>query len=236
MILSVLRRYRQPLFVSVVAVFLIGIFVGLGGYFFTGADKSDAVASVGGRDIPYERYRSKVNLYLEALNKDKPEAEISDAQRNEVRQGMLRDMIVDELLAGEAERMGMRISDMELSLSLRNTPAFQREGRFDQELYFQAVRYSFRTSPEQFEREQRRMMLSAKLKAVIARSAKVTPGEIREEYARVNASGKDFEKKKEEFSQALRQRRAVEGINAFLRQLAGKEEIRSFLEQREQGG
>ncbi|MEK7745183.1 MAG: SurA N-terminal domain-containing protein, partial [Elusimicrobiota bacterium] len=138
--------------------------------------------------------------------------------------------------AGEAERMGMRISDMELSLSLRNTPAFQREGRFDQELYFQAVRYSFRTSPEQFEREQRRMMLSAKLKAVVARSAKVTAAEIREEYARVNGSAKDFEKKREEFSSALRQRRAVEGINAFLRQLAGKEEIRSFLEQREQGG
>ncbi|HAH06082.1 MAG TPA: hypothetical protein DCM05_06065 [Elusimicrobia bacterium] len=233
MITSTLRRYRQPLFIGVIAIFLIGIFVGLGGYYFSGADLADTVASVGGRKIAYGKYRNRVNQYLESLREKK--VDVTPAMENEVKQGMLRDMIVDELLAGEAERLGLRVTDMELSLSIQSTPAFQREGRFDQELYFQAVRYSLKSSPEQFEADQRRQMLSGKLKALIARSAKVAPGEVREEFVRETQSDKGFDKKKDEFAQALRQKRALEAINAYLRQLATQVEIRTYLEQREQG-
>ncbi|MFA6093867.1 MAG: SurA N-terminal domain-containing protein [Elusimicrobiota bacterium] len=229
-----LRRYRQPLFIAVIAIFLIGVFVGLGGYFFIGADASDSVAVVGGAKIPYAQYRLRVNQYLDMMRERK--VEVTPQMENEVKQGMLRDMIVDELLSAEAERLGLRVSDMELAMSLQNTPAFQREGKFDQDIYFQTVRYSLHLSPEQFEKNQRRTMLSAKLKAVLARSAKVAPSEIREEWLREHkGSMKDFDKKKEEFSQALRQRRSLESINAYLRQLAAQKEIRTYLDQREQG-
>lgn len=231
--IGLLRRYRQPLFIAVTAVFLIGIFVGLGGYFFSGADLSDTVAVVGGKKIPYSRFRNRVNQYLEMMREQR-KVEVTQAMETEVKQGMLRDMIVDELLANEAEKMGLRVSDMELSLSIQNTPAFQREGRFDQDLYFQAVRFSFKTSPEQFEADQRRAMLSAKLKSIIARSAKVSPAEIDTEWA-VASRAKGAPKKKEEFAGQLRQKRALDAINAFLRGLAASTEIRTYLDQREQG-
>ncbi|MBI5243330.1 MAG: SurA N-terminal domain-containing protein [Elusimicrobia bacterium] len=235
MITSVLRRYRQPLFIGVVAIFLIGIFVGLGGYYFSGAGLMDVVAVVGGEKILYSRFRSRINQYLDSVREKK--GDVTAQMENEVKQAMLRDMIVDELLAQEAEKLGFRVTDMELSLGIQNTPAFQREGRFSQDLYFQAVRYTLKTTPEQFEAEQRRSMLAAKLKSFIARGAKVPPAEIREEYLRENkGSDKDFEKKKEEFASGLRQRRALEAINAYLRQLGGQVEIRTYLDQREQGG
>jgi len=234
MIISVLRRYRQPLFIGVVAVFLIGIFVGLGGYFFSGVSLADTVAVVGGRKIPYSRFRNRLNQYLDSLRERK--VDVTQQVENEVKQGMLRDMIVDELLAQEAERLGMRVSDMELSLSIQNTPAFQREHRFDQDIYFQTVRYTLKTTPELFEAEQRRSMLAAKIKSFISRSAKLSPAEVRDEYLRAHkGSDKDFEKKKEEFAQELRQKRAMEAINAFLKQAASQVEIRVYLEQREQG-
>ncbi|MFA6029193.1 MAG: SurA N-terminal domain-containing protein [Elusimicrobiota bacterium] len=231
--IGLLRRYRQPLFIAVTAVFLIGIFVGLGGYFFSGADLSDTVAVVGDAKIPYSKFRNRVNQYLEMMREQR-KVEVTQAMETEVKQGMLRDMIVDELLAGEAEKMGLRVSDMELSLSIQNTPAFQREGRFDQDLYFQAVRFSFKTSPEQFERDQRRAMLSAKLKSILARSAKVSPEEIDSEWA-VASKAKGAPKTKEDFAGQLRQKRALDTINSFLRGLAASTEIRTYLDQREQG-
>jgi peptidyl-prolyl cis-trans isomerase D len=229
-----LRRYRQPLFIGVIAIFMIGIFVGLGGYYFTGRDLMDSVAVVDGRKIPYAKFIQRVNQWLDAQRERK--VDVTEQMEKEVKQAMLRDMIVEEVLASEAERQGMRVSDMELALTIRSTPAFQREGRFDQEQYFLIIRQTLKTSPEQFENDQRRALLSGKLKALIARSAKVLPSEIREEFLRENrGSDKGFEKKKDEFSQGLRQKRALEAINAYLRQVVPQMDIKTFLDQREQG-
>ena len=49
--ISFLRRYQKPLFIAGIVVLLIYIFVGLGAYFFTSRDMSQAVASVGSRKI-----------------------------------------------------------------------------------------------------------------------------------------------------------------------------------------
>lgn len=229
-----LRRHRQSLIIAIVAVFIIGIFVGLGGYFFTGADMTESVAIVDGSKIPYLRYRTRVDQYLEAMRaQQKP---VSEADAANVRQEMLRDMIVNELLAKRADEMGMKVSDTELSLTIQQTPGFQDNGAFNQARYFQIVRFQFKTSPEQYEREQRRDLLSARLKAMMFRSAKVVPGELQSEYVRSKAGAlQEFNEKKDSFAAALRQQRALDAINFYLRQRAANADIRTFLDQRERG-
>lgn len=233
MILQTLRRHRRSLFVGMVAIFLIGIFVGLGGYMFTSRDMSEAVAVVGSTKIPYARFSARVNMYLDAMRqqgKDVPEAQVND-----VKQAMLRDMIVDEVLYQEAGKMGIEVTDLELSAAIRSNRGFQRDGNFDPALYFQAVRQSLRMSPEDYEREQRKSMMAAKLKQLIFESSKLVPGELAEEYRRAKGSMKDFEKAGPTFGVELERTRALDMINFFLRQVSGQLDIRQFLREREQG-
>jgi len=231
--IAFLRRYRQSLIISVFLIFLIGIFVGLGGYFFTGADTTEAVAMVGGTKLKYMDFRVRINQYIDAMRSQGKELKQDDVNR--LKQEMLRDMIVSEILAQQAEKMGLRVSDAELALTIQNSPAFQRDGRFHQGLYFQIVRSVYKSTPESYEKFQRRAMLSAKLKTLLLRGAKVVPSEVRGEYLRGGGSIVEFEKEKGEFTQQLQQRRALDAINFFLRQLSTQVEIRSYLDQRERG-
>lgn len=231
--ISFLRRYRQGLILSMALVFLIGIFVGLGGYLFTGADHSESVAAVGRTKIPYQAFRNRVNAILDRMRE---KGDVSEAQANEVKAAVLRDMIVDELLAEAAADMGLRVADDEISLAIRSAPQFARDGRFDQQLYFSIVKAGLKTSPERFEADQRRAMLSMRLKQVLVGTAKVAKGELLAEYRAANGgSEKGFEEAKGRFLAELRQRRAVDVVNGLLKDLSSKKDIRSYLDARERG-
>lgn len=232
--ISFLNRYRRPLFIAVVAIFLIGTFVGLGGYLFVSRDITGSVASVGSEKIPYSRYISRVNQYADALRNRG--SDINEAAMKEIKQAMLRDMIVDQLLLTKAEELGIRVTDDELARDVRNTPGFQREGRFSQEIYFNALRSVLHETPQGYEETRRRQIEASRLKQLLYYSAKLSPEELRQAYAKANGGSlKAFDKKKEEFSARAQQQRALDLINYYLRQLSTQVEIRSFLEQRESG-
>ena len=232
--ISLLRRYRKSLFVGIITVFLIGIFVGLGGYLFTSRDVSLAVATVGRVKIPYQLFLVRLNRTLDALRGRG--TDLSDEEVREIKQAMLRDMIVDELLAERAEEMGLVVTDEDVARDIRGTPAFQQDGVFRQDLYFQAIRSQLRETPEGYEAQRRRALAAVKLKQLIYHRAKLTPQELREAYAQDHkGSLKDFEKEKEAFGARVQQQRALDLINYYLRQLSTQVEIRSYLEQRETG-
>lgn len=229
-----LRRHKNAFFLGTIVIFLIGTFVGLGGYLFTSNDVSDAVAVVGPTKISYQKFSRRVTQYVEAVRANK-KVELTDAQISEIKAAMLRDMIVDEILFQEAEKVGLRVTDRELAAAIQHVPSFQRDGVFDQNLYFQALRYSLRITPEEFERDERKALLAARLKQMLIQSAKLLPAEVMDEYVRVKGSAKDFDKKKDQFAQELQQNRALDTINSYLRQVTANMEIRSYLDQRERG-
>lgn len=233
MILQYLRKHRSSLFVGMVAIFLIGIFVGLGGYMFHSNDMSESVAVVGSTKIPFLRFNQRVYQYVDMLRQRG--TDLSDAQVSEVKGAMLRDMIVDEILAQEATKLGLVVTDLELASAIRNNPSFHTDGAFNPNLYFQTVRQGLRMSPEDYEREQRKSMLAAKLKQMLFTSAKIMPGEVLEEYRRQKGSTKDFEKNRAEVERQIEQVRALDMINFYLRQVTAGMDIRTFLAEREQG-
>ena len=232
--ISLLRRYRKPLFVAIIIIFLFGTFVGLGGYLLTSRDTSGSVASVGAVKIPYPVYMRRVNQYVDALRERG--GDVTEAMVKEVKQEMLRDMIVDELLLTKADEMGLAVTDDELSRDIRNTPAFQRAGVFSEDAYFQTVQRYFRDTPEAFEDTRRKSLKTGKLKQLIFQTAKLTPAELQEWYARENkGSMKDFEKNKAAFEGRVQQQRALELINYYLRQISAQVEIHTYLDEREKG-
>lgn len=234
MIISWLGRHRRPLFIAVISIFLIGTFVGLGGYLFTSRDTIGSVATVGAAKISYTEFSNRVNRYMDALRERG--TEVTDAMTKEVKQEMLRDMIVEELLQVKAEELGIVVTDEELGRDIQNDPSFQRGGVFSDELEAQIAHRVFRESVQGYEEMRRKSIKTGKLKRLIFEAAKLTPGEVSELYAKQNkGSLKDFEKEKAAFEGKAQQQRALELINYYLRQIAAQVEIRSYLEQRENG-
>lgn len=232
--ISWLSRYRRPLFIAVVAIFLIGTFVGLGGYLFTSRDTIGSVATVGATKIPYTEFANRVSRYMDAMRERG--TEITDAMTKEVKQEMLRDMIVEELLRVKADEIGIVVTDDELGRDIQNDPSFQRGGVFSGDIEAQVAHRVFRDSVQGYEEMRRKSIKTGKLKRLIFEAAKLTPSEVQELYAGENkGSMKDFEKNKASFESKAQQQRALELINYYLRQVAAQVDIRSYLEQRENG-
>jgi hypothetical protein len=259
-VISFLNRYRRALFIATVAVFLLGTFVGLGGYLFTSRDNTQAVASVGPVKISYQTFRSRVDQYVEAMRSRN--GDVSDASVKEIKVDMLREMIVDEMLLVKAQEMGIKITDEELARDIRGTPAFQSGGEFSPETYFRVVRSAFHDTPSGYEEMRRRSLLAGRLKQLIFQAAKLTPSEMEPYFAKDRGEAeKDFQKasaqrhkdpeaakltpaefkerffqqRKEYVAGKAQQMRALELINSLLRQVSAQVEVKSYLEQRESG-
>jgi hypothetical protein len=149
---------------------------------------------------------------------------------------MLRDMIIEELMRMKSEDMGMVVTDQEVARDIQGTRAFQSNGTFNQDLYFNALRSVYRDTPVAYEQARRNALKARMMQGLLFQAAKLAPGEVDEAYAEANkGSMKDFDKKKEEFTAQLRQQKGLELINYYLKQLTTQIEVRPYLEQRESG-
>ncbi len=101
--------------------------------------------------------------------------------RPNLRMAILDNLIQTRLLLQEAERLGLRVTDQELSDRIAEIAVFQTNDRFNKDLYLRVLR-SQRSTPEQFEQEQRQDILVQKLFDIIRDSVQVTEAEVRERY------------------------------------------------------
>lgn len=229
--ISFLRKHRKSIFVATISVFLSGTFVGLGGFYFTSRDTDGAVARIGANKIPAQRLLLRVNQYADALREKG--TEVDDAMMSRLKREMLNDMMIEEMMALKADELGLKVTNDELSRDIRATPAFQREGRFDQELYFRQVRAIFRENPQEYERSRRKAIKSGRLKQLLYRMSKLPPAEVDAAYAQVlkTAPKKEAAKiTKAAVAQNLQQQRAVELINHCLKQLSARVEHQIWMD------
>ncbi len=234
--ISFLRRHQKSIFVATISVFLSGSFVGLGGFYFTSRDNDGAVARIGATKIPAQKLLLRVNQYADALRGKG--TEVDDAMMSRLKREMLNDMLIEEMMALKADELGLKVTNDELSRDIRATPAFQRDGQFDQDVYFRQVRAIFRENPQEYERSRRKAIKSGRLKQLLFRMAKVPPAEAEQAYAQVlkTAPKKDLAKiTKEGVAQNLQQQRAVELINHCLKQLSSRVEHQIWFDRVEGG-
>jgi parvulin-like peptidyl-prolyl isomerase len=231
---SFLRRHQKSIFIATMSVFFGGMFVGFGGYWFTDRDMQGIVGRVGKVKITNESLMTRVDLYADRLREQG--TELDDAKLASLKREMLNNMMVDEMLALKADELGLVVTDEELARDIRATPAFNRSGQFDQDAYFQAVRATFRESPQEYESERRKAIKTSRLKSLFYRQVKISPDEVREEYAAANKGVlKNFEKEKDAFASRLQQQRALELVNYCLHQMQSQVEIQNLLDRVENG-
>lgn len=231
--ISFFSKHRRPVFIATVSIFLVGVFVGLGSYVFTGGSAATAVAEVGSTKIPYQRFVTQVNRVMS--NVEDSGAEVNEILKKTVRQEVFREMVIEELLSQQAEEMGMIVSDFEVAVEVQNTQQFREGGGFSPRAYYQAIFNEFGMSPSEYEEWRKKARLASKLKQFIFTSVKVTPAEVRGYYLASGKPLKDFDKEKGKVAEEVARAKFADIANYLLRQLTTRQEVKSYLEAREKG-
>lgn len=230
--ISFFSKHRRVVFIGTVAIFLVGVFVGLGAYVFTSSSQG-AVAEVGGTKIPYQDFLTQVNRAMASFKESG--TEVSEVMSKTVKQEVFHEMVIEELLSREGGKMGMMVPDFEVAVEVQNTPQFREGGAFSPRAYYQTVYNEFQMSPSEYEAWRKKARLASKFKQFIYTSVKVTPEEARAYYMAKNKSLANFEKERAKYTDELAKEKFANVANYYLRQLTTKLEIKSYLEQREQG-
>jgi hypothetical protein len=230
--ISFFSKYRRIVFIITVSIFLVGVFVGLGAYVFTG-DSMGAVADVGGAKIPYQRFTSQVNRAMNSFKDSN--TEVNEILVKGIKQEVFREMIIEELLSQQGTKLGMLVPDFEVAVEVQNTPQFRENGVFSPRAYFQAVYNEFQLSPTEYEAWRKKARLASKFKQFVYTSVKVTPEEAKAYYLAKNKNLGGFEKERAKYTDELAREKFANLANYLLRQLTTRMEINSYLDQREQG-
>ncbi len=243
MIMDWLRKYKNVILVTTVAVFVVSSFVGLGQYFVTGRTASDAVAEVNDEKIPYRRY---LTLYNRMVNSRREQnQDLSAEALNQLKQEVIQNLIRESVFIQEAKRYGIEVTDGELAQSLAGVPAFQKDGKFSVEAYARALQFGLNTTPEEFEDIQRRQIAVNRLQVFVARGIKITDQELEYEFARrapppatpaKKGEVKDPAKEKADFREQLRQEKVSQVMSRWFQQLGTNVNIKVHIDEIELRG
>ena len=106
---------------------------------------------------------------------------------------------------------------------------------FSPRAYYQTIYNEFQMSPSDYEAWRKKARLATKFKQFIYTSVKVTPEEAKAFYLAKNKDLKNFEKERAKYTSELAQEKFANIANYLLRQLTSQQEVKSYLELREQG-
>lgn len=104
---------------------------------------------------------------------------------------VLDSMIQQQTVAIEARRLGLEVSDAELSEAIRAYPGLSQNGQFvGMEQYQNAVQQFMNMSVPQFEAQLREGLISEKLRDVVTDAVQVSPEDVHREYIERNEKAK----------------------------------------------
>jgi len=185
--LSLMRKHATSWLIKILlgAIVVVFVFWGVGSF---RSRKASLIASVNGDIIGAEEYNTTYNALLEQMRQN------FGNNLNEEMVKMLRlnqqalDQLIDQtLMIQEAAKLKLRVTDEEVIDSITGLAAFQANGQFDRRLYQRILEFN-RLTPEGFEKMQRNMLLTGKLRAYVGSNVQVAEGEANAYYQWQNTS------------------------------------------------
>ncbi|MEW6542585.1 MAG: SurA N-terminal domain-containing protein [Nitrospirota bacterium] len=159
---------------SIMGALAIAFVITMGWWGF-GEQESNAVASVGDLTISRDEFRrSYENTYR--FYRDNVKGEIKE---EEMKQFVIESMVENKLWTLAAKELGAAVSPAELRDDILSRQDFQRNGKFDPELY-RRILAANRLTPALFESIYAGELLTAKAKTIVRDSVALTPAEIAE--------------------------------------------------------
>jgi peptidyl-prolyl cis-trans isomerase D len=192
--LEQMRRSSQSLLIYVLFGIVIAVFIINFGPHSGGCEGGPSVsasadaAKVEGRTVSAQDFRYAYLL----LGGGNVAPQMARARR--LKETIMDKLIERELLAGEAERLGFRVSDEEVEdligesrmvgLGYEQPAPTQKDGKFDYEQFRRFVLYQLGMSPRAFIEEQRREMLASRLRLLLRSGVNVSPDEVKSDFLR----------------------------------------------------
>jgi len=179
---SVIRFIRQravenPWVLRTIFGLLIAIFIISMGWIGFKPSSERVVATVAGAPIFMQEYEDSYRRTYEAYQnifKDQFNPEL--IKQLDLKHTVVNQLIDEQLWRLTAERLGLSVTDEELTAQLVKIPAFQRAGQFDPTVYEQTLLRNHWT-PQRFEEAQRLGLLTEKARAAVRTSTALLPQE-----------------------------------------------------------
>lgn len=225
--MNFLRKNVKTFLWCIAIAFIGGVFL----WNFSTRRLIDSAVSVNGTKISYSFFLDSVNARVRNWYDQNPEGELTDEQRKEIKSEVLNSLIQEQLLLQEAKKYGIYVSQSEVINTIRSLPQFQREGKFDPQLYFYILKNYFRTEPAVYENQVKLIITNQKMRDFIISSVKITDQEVKDEYAR----RKIKDKEEEDFKKDLLQEKKILFYREWLFSLYQKAKIINNLDKIEKG-
>ncbi|MFZ5593786.1 MAG: SurA N-terminal domain-containing protein [Pseudomonadota bacterium] len=176
--LQVIRDRAQGLFAWVIVILLVVTFAlwGINEY-FSGDSKVD-VAEVNGEGISqdeFQRAYEQQRLRIQSLMGGSFDPALIDDKR--IKRDVLNMLVEERVLIQAAEKAGYRVGDASLNAEIQQVESFQRDGKFDRELYNQFLRGQGMTAGD-FETRLRRAMLIDQFRSGLMNTVVVTSRQV----------------------------------------------------------
>jgi hypothetical protein len=240
-----LRRHQTVILWGVLAFFVLSIALGFGSSFFVKGSPNDAVATVDGHTITIREFTIHYNR---ALAQIKPGTVMDKPAYQQKQQEVLRDLIQMYVFQKQSEAYGIRVPDAQVINSIAGIPQFHNDkGVFDPQQYVRFLQYQAKTTPSDFEEEQRQSIAFFKLRYLINSSVKVTDAEARQSFlergaafAKTNAYEMSADGKKKRlrapdeimtmFRTQLIEEKSLWALNQWFSQIGAKLHVKPYLE------
>lgn len=183
------RKQRYLKYVLWVVIIMLGasmllLFVDPGGGDSAGLSANQAVASVAGSEISVNQFRTAYYNFLDNYRRyyglDGSNPEMLKMLR--VDRMALDKLIKDHIVAGEAQRLGLDVSQDELREALRKIPGLSENGRFIGRARLEQVLRANNSSLPEFEASLISELLNMKLRNVITAGVDVSDEDVRKSY------------------------------------------------------
>jgi peptidyl-prolyl cis-trans isomerase D len=172
-----MRKHATSWLIKVALFAIVIVFIFWGGYSYT-EKKASRVAVVNGSYIGMPEYQSMYKNLVEQMRSQFGKQFSSElAETLNLKRQALDQLINRRLLLTEARVLQLDVSREELQNAIISYPAFQTNGRFDQQRYQQILRLN-KLTPQEFEASQREDLLISKVQQFITRSTKVLDAEM----------------------------------------------------------
>jgi len=160
-------------------IVIVFVFLGVGSM---NSKRNNSVATVNEEPITINEFQDAYKLVVGQMRErfgDNLNDDLLKALN--VKQQALNNLIEQKLVANEAEKLKLVVSDKELSDSLMSIKAFQKDGIFDLELYKKVLGYNS-LSPEIFEVQQRAAIKGNKVRDMVLSGITVSDMEAKSWY------------------------------------------------------
>ncbi|MEK6656323.1 MAG: SurA N-terminal domain-containing protein [Nitrospirota bacterium] len=178
--IKILRERMQFLLVItlwVVIIAFVGTIFLVWGRGAVNPTGSNVIAIVDGEAIPFDEYKKAyfrtVDTYKKIL-KDKYTDEM--IEKMNLKKTVLNSLIEERIILSAASETGLMVSDEEVFDIISSMPAFQKDGKFNPEMY-KRVLSANKYSPAAFERNLKEDIIKEKMRRLIKESVGYSEGE-----------------------------------------------------------